>query len=86
MLKELFPQLRDAFNDFTRTGNWPIIKDVAVEAHLHAKKVVSEMMDIFEAGKQKKKMQWVRETIEKRLLVKILGKDDPGRLKPDNTT
>ena len=85
MLKELFPQLRDAFNDFTRTHNWRIIKDVAIEAHLSAKKIVSEMMDIFETGKQKKKMQWVKEAIEKRLLAKILGKDDPGRLKPDNT-
>jgi hypothetical protein len=86
MLKELFPQLRNAFNDFTRTRNWRIIKDVAVEAHLCAKKAVSEMMDIFEAGKEKKKPQWARETIEKRLLAKILRKDDPDRLKPDNTT
>lgn len=75
MLKELFPQLRLAFNDFTKTLNWRIIKETAVEGHRHAKRVVSEMVELFQTGKKKKQLRWAKEQIEQRLLEKIKRKD-----------
>ncbi len=75
MHKELFPQLRQAFNDFTQTRNWRIIKETAVEGHHQAKRVVSEMIALFQTGKKKKHMRWAKEQIERRLLAKIIRKD-----------
>jgi hypothetical protein len=71
MLKELFPQLRNAFNDFTKTRNWRIIKDAAVEGRQHAKQAASEMIELFQTGKKKKQLRWAKEQIEQRLLEKI---------------
>lgn len=75
MLKELFPQMRHAFNDFTKKHNWRIIKDVAVEGHQHAKRNVSEMIELFQTGKKMKQMRWAKKQIERRLLEKITRKD-----------
>ncbi|MBW2488420.1 MAG: hypothetical protein JRE72_13440 [Deltaproteobacteria bacterium] len=68
MLKELFPQLREAFIDFTKTGNWRIIKTVTLEGHQHAKKVAAEMIDLYQTGKNRNQLQWTKEQIERRLL------------------
>ena len=77
MLKELFPQLRQGFSDFTKTFNWRIIKEVSIEGHQHARQVVSEMIALFQTGKKKKHMRWAKEQIERRLLAKIIRKDHP---------
>lgn len=71
MLKELFPQLRKAFMDFTKTGNWRIIKAAAIEGHQHAKNVTAEMIDLYKKGKNKNQMRWAKEQIERRLLKTI---------------
>jgi hypothetical protein len=68
MLKELFPQLREAFIDFTKTGNWRIIRLVTLEGHQHAKKVAAEMIDLYQTGKNKNQLRWAKEQIERRLL------------------
>ncbi len=78
ILKELFPQLRNAFKNFTKTGNWRIIKDAAIEGHQHAKNITSEMIELFQTGKKKKQLRWAKEQIEKRLFEKIKQKDKPG--------
>jgi hypothetical protein len=75
MLKELFPQMRHAFNDFTKTLNWRIIKDTAVEGHQQAKRVVSEIIELFQKGKKRKQMPWAKEQIEQRVLEKFKRKD-----------
>ncbi len=68
MLKELFPQLRNAFIDFTKKGNWRIIKAAAVEGYQHAKKITVEMIELFQTGKNKKQLGWAKKQIEERLL------------------
>jgi hypothetical protein len=68
MLIELFPQLREAFIDFTKTGNWRIIKIVTLEGHQHAKKVAAEMIDLYQTGKNKNQLRWAKEQIERHLL------------------
>ena len=71
MLKELFPHLRPAFNHFTKTQNWSIIKEVTIEGHHDAKQMVSEMMALYQTGKQKNRLQWAKDQIEQRLFEKI---------------
>ena len=74
MPKELFPELRDAFNHFTKTHNWRMIKEAAAEGYRRAKNYASEMIHLFQTGKKKQQMQWAKDEIEKRLLDKIKGK------------
>ena len=68
MLKELFPQLREAFINFTKTGNWRIIKDATIAGHQHAKNVAAEMIELYQAGKNNNQLRWAKEQIERRLL------------------
>jgi hypothetical protein len=75
MQKELFPQFQKTFDDFTKTLNWRIIKDTAAEGHQQAKRVVSEMIELFQKGKKMKQMPWAKEQIEQRVLEKIKRKD-----------
>ncbi len=83
MLKELFPQLREAFNDFTKSRNWRMIKEAAFEGYRRAKDYSSEMIQIFKAGKQKEQMQWAKRHIECRLLKKIEQEGHPGESKQE---
>ena len=68
MPKELFPQLREAFIDFTKTGNWRIIEVAAVEGHRHAKNVAAEMVELYQTGKNENRLRWAKKQIERRLL------------------
>jgi len=75
MLKELFAQMQHAFNDFTKTLNWRIIRETAVEGHQHAKRLASEMIELFQKGKKRKQMRWAKDQIEQRLLAEIKRRD-----------
>jgi hypothetical protein len=78
MPKELFPELRDAFNHFTKTRNWRIIREAAAEGYRRAKNFTSEMVHLFQTAKKKQQMQWAKDEIEKRLLDKIKKKNISG--------
>jgi hypothetical protein len=68
MLKELFPQLRNAFVDFSQTGNWHIIKDASAEGYRYAQKAAAAMVELYQTGKNKNQLRWAKEQIIKRLL------------------
>ena len=78
MPKALFPELRDAFNHFTKTRNWRIIREAAAEGYRRAKNYTAEMVHLFQTAKKKQQLQWAKDEIEKRLLDKIKRKDIPG--------
>ena len=71
MQKELFPELRIAFNDFTRTGNWHMIKEATAAGYSHAKSDADQIIEIFQRGKKKKQLQWAKDEIEHRMLGKL---------------
>ena len=71
MPKALFPELRDAFNHFTKTRNWRIIREAAAEGYRRAKNYTAEMVHLFQTAKKKQQLQWAKDEIEKRLLDKI---------------
>ena len=75
MPAELFPELREAFNIFTKTGNWRMIKEAAAEGYGRARKYTSEMVHLFQTANKKQQMQWAKDEIQKRLLDKIKRKD-----------
>ena len=74
MPKELFPELREAFNHFTKTRNWRMIKEAAAEGYRRAKNYTTEMVHLFQTAKKTKQMQQAKDEIEKRLLEKIKRK------------
>jgi len=78
MPKALFPELRDAFNHFTKTRNWRMIREAAAEGYRRAKNYTSEMVHLFQTAKKKQQLQWAKEEIEKRLLDKINTKNISG--------
>ena len=77
MLRELFPELREAFNHFTKTYNWLIIEEAAAEGYRRAKSYAAEMIQIFQAAKKRQQLQRAKDEIEQRLLTKIKRKDTP---------
>lgn len=78
MPKALFPELRDAFNHFTKTRNWRIIREAAAEGYRRAKNYTAEMVHLFQTAKKKQQLQWAKDEIEKRLLDKIKRMDISG--------
>jgi hypothetical protein len=75
MPAELFPELRDAFNHFTKTRNWRMIKEAAAEGYRRARNYTAEMVHLFQTANKKQQMQWAKDEIQKRLLDKIKRKD-----------
>ncbi len=69
--KELFPELRDAFETFTQTGNWHIIEEATAAGYSHAKTYADQIIQIFLSGKKKMQLQWAKDEIEHRLLGKL---------------
>jgi hypothetical protein len=78
MPKALFPELRDAFNHFTKTRNWRIIREAAAAGYRRAKNYTAEMVHLFQTAKKKQQLQWAKDEIEKRLLDKIKRKNISG--------
>jgi hypothetical protein len=66
--KELFPEVKEAFQEFTETGNWKVIEEAISSGYTRAKKYAEIMSHIYREGKKKNDMQWVEKEMEKRLL------------------
>ena len=78
MPKELFPELREAFNHFTKTRNWRMIKEAAAEGYDRAKNYTAEMVHLFQQAENQQQLQRAKDKIEKRLLDKIKRKNTSG--------
>jgi hypothetical protein len=66
--KELFPELKEAFQEFTETYNWQVIEQAISGGYARAKNYAEMMSRIYREGKQKNDMKWVEVEMEKRLL------------------
>lgn len=71
MRKELFPEIFDAFLDFTGTGNWGVIGQAVSEAFANAKRNVEGLIRIFRKGKDNGDMPWAEKEIEETLLAPL---------------
>ena len=72
LIKELFPELRASFKDFTKLLDWRIIEEAVSTGYRNAKNYTQKIVQIFQTGRQAQQMQWVKEEIERCLLGKII--------------
>lgn len=68
LIKELFPEIIQAFQEFTPSHNWQAIKQAVRCGHNTAKHHAEAISSIYQDGKQKKNMKWVENEIERRFL------------------
>jgi hypothetical protein len=66
--KELFPELSEAFKEFTGTHNWQIIEKAIATGYKTAKGYAELLSNIYQKGKVKNDMNWAEKEIENRLL------------------
>lgn len=72
LIKELFPEIIHAFQEFTFSNNWQVIAQAVTCGHGTAKRYAESIRRIYQEGKQKNNMQWVENEIARRFL-KPLG-------------
>lgn len=70
--KILFPQIITAFETFTETGNWDIIKKATGQGYAFARQCSQKVCGIFLEGKQKHDLKWAEKEITD-MLLKPLG-------------
>ena len=64
--KTLFPQIIEAFKDFTQTRDWEVIEQAKAVGYDTAKSRAEVIIGIYRTGKQKNDMKWVEIEIAKR--------------------
>ena len=72
LTKELFPEIIDAFGEFTQTLNWDVIAQATADGYSTANYHADTICDIFQKGKKKNNKKWIENEIAIRLL-KPLG-------------
>ena len=76
LLKELFPEMRPAFQEFARSSNWQVIESAVSSGFNRAEHYAREIIRIFLAGKKSNDMKGARLEIENRLFKTIsIGPD-----------
>ncbi len=73
LAKTLFPEMRSAFEDYVKTGDWQVIEKAVSSGFNTAVYYAEEISRIFLAGKQANNMQSAQIEIEDRLLKKIIS-------------
>jgi len=63
--KALFPQIIEAFKDFSQTRNWEVIEKATAVGYDAAKSRAEVIIGIYRSGKQKNDMKWVELEIAK---------------------
>jgi len=63
--KTLFPQIIEAFKDFTQTRDWEVIEQAKAVGYDAAKSRAEVIIGIYRTGKQKNDMKWVEIEIAK---------------------
>jgi len=64
--KTLFPQIIEAFKDFTQTRDWEVIEQAKAVGYHAAKFRAEVIIGVYRTGKQKNDMKWVENEIAKR--------------------
>ena len=64
--KTLFPQIIEAFKDFTQTRDWELIEKAVTKGYRSAKSRAEAIVGIYRIGREKNDMRWVENEIVKR--------------------
>ncbi len=68
LTKTLFPEIFEAFQDFSQSGNWQIIERAAASGYDTARRYAETMVHIYRKGKQHNDLPGVKEEIARSLL------------------
>lgn len=74
LAKEFFPQIRFAFQEFTRSEDWHLIERAVADGYQTAKTHTILILDIYREGLKKDNLQWAEAEIQKRLLGRCIKK------------
>jgi hypothetical protein len=66
--KKLFPEIIDAFLEFTERYNWDVIEQATLTGYDRARKYAEAISNIYQAGKEKNGEKWIQAEISKKLL------------------
>jgi hypothetical protein len=69
--KELFPEMREAFSEFVRSGDWKVIRIATEDGFQRAKNLAVEITRIFLKGKRREDMDWAKDEMERTLLAPL---------------
>jgi len=68
LTKELFPEIMDAFGEFTHNGKWDGIAQATAAGYNTARYYAEAVSDIFQTGMQKNDRKWIEKEMGARLL------------------
>ena len=74
LAKEFFPQIRFAFQEFTRSEDWHLIERAVEDGYQTAKNHTILVLDIYREGVKKDNPQWSETEIQKQLLGRCMNK------------
>jgi len=69
--KELFPELIEAFRNFTKTGSWRVIEQAVSSGHNTARQYAETMCGIYLKAKATNDMKRAKDELERRLLAPL---------------
>jgi len=68
LLKEMFPEIIEAFQDFKHTRNWDVIDRAVADGYKTAEYYTETISTIFQEGRQKYDNKWIENEMAVRLL------------------
>jgi hypothetical protein len=71
LTEQLFPEIREAFQEFVQTRNWDIVEKAVYDGYHTAKRHAETIVDICREGRKKYDMGWAGNEIQKRLLTPL---------------
>ena len=75
LTKTLFPELKEAFQIFLQSREWPVIEQAVSDGYHTAKNYAETVSSIYQTGKKRNNMKWAENEIGEKLLAPLgLGK------------
>lgn len=71
LTKELFPEIAEAFKEFTQTHKWHVIEQATSSGYNTAKNYAEAISAIYRSGKLKRDKKWIENEIERQLLAPL---------------
>ena len=74
LVREFFPEIRLAFEDFSESEDWGVIEQAVAQGHQNAQKHTRLILDIYRQGVKKDNPEWAEKEIQQQVLGKYIKK------------
>ena len=71
LMKELFPEIFEAFQEFAQTKNWTVVERAVDSGLQTAKQHAQTFTSVYSEGKQSRGIEWAEKELEKQLLIPL---------------